>query len=90
MNNNIGPTIREQAHWIDDYSHVDILLKPTNIIWRAIMCIKKLTRSLRTSLDKSMTRSIVYVKRSWLRTCVKMTRGFRNMKVEISFESIYS
>lgn len=43
MNNNIGPTIREQAHWIDDYSHVDILLKPTNIIWRAIMCIKKLT-----------------------------------------------
>lgn len=52
MNNNIGPTIREQAHWIDDYSHVDIL-KPTNIIWRAIMCIKKLTRSLRTSLDKS-------------------------------------
>lgn len=53
MNNNIGPTIREQAHWIDDYSHVDILLKPTNIIWRAIMCIKKLTRSLRTSLDNS-------------------------------------
>lgn len=51
-----GPIIREQAHWIDDYSHVEILIKNPPISYGVRLCVrvyKKLTRSLRTSLDKS-------------------------------------